>query len=86
MIVDRVKHIFKLAQVRCRDFTKGLTIAGFHMASQKFKVKNFKSYCIFIFMKYYSSWKLIFIHIFTAKETFIEYALITKPLCERAIM
>ena len=27
MIVDRVKHIFKLAQVRCSDFTKGLTIA-----------------------------------------------------------
>ena len=40
MIVDRVKHIFKLAQVRCRDFTKGLTITGFHMASLKFKVKN----------------------------------------------
>ena len=40
MIVDRVKHIFKLAQVRCRDFTKGLTIAVFHMASLKFKVKK----------------------------------------------
>ena len=40
MIVDRVKHIFKLAQVRCRDLTKGLTTAGFHMASLKFKVNN----------------------------------------------
>ena len=41
-----------------------VNIAGFHMTSLKFKLQNYWSCWYFTFMRYKSSWKLIFRRIF----------------------